>query len=124
MNLVAQKRCLRARQWSREGLRTSVETLPTGGRGRVIKTDCAYPELASSARYVAAACAVETVADAPIYATTVYDAKSLKPVRELRRCRKPAFTATGRLRCVQQTVGSNGNVREMVAEHALPAGAA
>lgn len=119
--LLVRPRFVAAANDPREGLRTSVETLPTGGgRGRVIKADCAYPELASSARYVAAACAVETVADAPIYATTVYDAKSLKPVRELRRCRKPTFTATGRLRCVQQAVGSSGNVKESVAEHALP----
>lgn len=93
----------------REGLRVAVEDIGRGSR-RVIERDCTGAQVARDAQHVAVACAVEQVADAPIYRTTVYRARDLVRLRVEQRCRNPRLAAPATLTCDAQAVGPDGRV--------------
>jgi hypothetical protein len=61
-------------------------------------------------QHIAVACAVEQVADAPIYRTTVYRARDLTRLRVEQRCRNPRLATPGALLCDAQAIGPNGRV--------------
>jgi len=96
----------------REGLRVAVEDLGTASR-RVIERDCRGAQVARDAQHIAVACAVEQVADAPIYRTSVYRARDLTRLRVEQRCRNPRLGPPGTLLCDAQMIGPDGRVSTM-----------
>jgi hypothetical protein len=92
----------------REGLRVAVDDVV--GPRRTIVRDCTQPEVARNADFIAIACATQQIADAPLYQTTLYRARDLKPVRILARCRKPRFGAARLLLCDAQSVSAQGEI--------------
>jgi hypothetical protein len=92
---------------SREGLRVAVDDV--AGARRPVERDCTGAEVARSRTHIAVACAVEQVADQPVYRTIVYRASDLARVGAVPRCRAPQLLP-GTLRCTGQTVTATGKV--------------
>lgn len=82
------------------------------GPRRLIERDCSQAEVARNGRYIAIACAVEQVGDAPVFCTSIYRARDLARLRVEPRCRKPQFAAEHILQCAAQRIGKHGRVIE------------